>query len=161
MSKFLKISEKQYFTDDMDKLINYADIKLPRRATTGSAGYDIYSPCDFTIAQGETFKFPTGIRIKLDPGYFLAIVPRSGIGFSSNIRLSNSYGVIDSDYFYSDNEGHIWVKLFFPKCENVVEAITIKKGNAVCQGIILPYAITEDDDADGIRNGGFGSTSKV
>ena len=63
MSKFLKISEKQYFTDDMDKLINYEDIKLPRRATTGSAGYDIYSPCDFTIAQGETFKFPTGIRI--------------------------------------------------------------------------------------------------
>ena len=83
----------------------YADIGLPRRATVGSAGYDFFAPYDFTLAPGETAKIPTGIRVKMEDGWVLMLFPRSGLGFKYRVQLDNTVGIIDGDYYDSDNEG--------------------------------------------------------
>ena len=132
----------------------YNQIKLPRRATTGSAGYDIYATYGFTLAPGDSILIPTGIRCDIDEGWFLAIYPRSGLGFKYYCRLANTTGVIDEDYAFSDNEGHIMVKL---RNEGDKD-LTINRGDGIAQGILQPYGITYNDNADGVRNGGFGST---
>lgn len=157
--KFDKVTVTQYELDGLRDFIAYKDIKLPKRATKYSAGYDIYSVRDFTLNPGESIKIPTGIKVKLDPDKFLMVVPRSGLGFKYGVRLSNSVGIIDADYSSSDNEGHIWVKLDYPKLDIEQKPMIIKQGDAICQGIILPYFKVENDDTDNIRNGGFGSTN--
>lgn len=155
VAKFEAISAEQ-FKEDFTKGI-YDDIKLPTRATSGSAGYDFYAPYDFIIYPDESIIIPTGIRVKIDPDWVLLLMPKSGLGFKYNLHLSNTLGVIDSDYYYSDNEGHIKAKLI----NGSDRPLEIKKGQGFMQGIFIPYGITEDDDADGIRNGGFGSTEKI
>ena len=163
MAKFLKVSEDNFissldgFSKEEAKKI-YEDIKLPLRATKYSAGYDFYSPFDFTLNPGETIKIPTGIRAKMREDYALFLLPRSGLGFKYRLQLNNTIGLIDADYFYSDNEGHIFAKITNDSNEGKV--ISVKKGEAFIQGVFLSYGITEDDEVNSIRNGGFGSTSK-
>ena len=163
IAKFLKVSEDNFissldgFSKDEAKKI-YEDIKLPLRATKYSAGYDFYSPFDFTLKPGETIKIPTGIRAKMREDYALFLLPRSGLGFKYRLQLNNTIGLIDADYFYSDNEGHIFAKITNDSNEGKV--ISVKKGEAFIQGVFLSYGITEDDEVNSIRNGGFGSTSK-
>lgn len=163
IAKFLKVSEDNFissldgFSKDEAKKI-YEDIKLPLRATKYSAGYDFYSPFDFTLNPGETIKIPTGIRAKMREDYALFLLPRSGLGFKYRLQLNNTIGLIDADYFYSDNEGHIFAKITNDSNEGKV--ISVKKGEAFIQGVFLSYGITEDDEVNSIRNGGFGSTSK-
>lgn len=159
---FHKISRQQAEEDKVLDLLPYEEIKLPKRATAGSAGYDFYSLSDFTLNPGEEIKIPTGIRCIIPEGYFLMIVPRSGIGFRYGVRLRNSTGIVDADYSNSDNEGHIWVKLDYPELSRVEQKpLVIKKGEAICQGIILPFAVFKNEEKDfQIRNGGFGSTSR-
>ncbi len=134
----------------------YADIRLPRRATAGSAGYDFFSTLDFTLEPGREIKVATGIRARIDEGWVLSIYPRSGLGFKYRLRLNNTVGIIDSDYYNSSNEGHIFIKVV--NCGE--KTLTIKKGEAFAQGIFTEYGITADDAADGVRDGGFGSTTK-
>ena len=104
-------------------------------------------------------KIPTGIRVELDSDKVLFCVPRSGLGFKYGLELCNTIGVIDADYSGSDNEGHIWVELHYPEYLNNT-TLEIKKGEAMFQGIILPYFKVEDDNVETIRNGGQGSTTK-
>lgn len=163
VAKFHKVSESRFLDDYKDKFGTEAlaecfeNIKLPKRATVGSAGYDFFAPFDFTLAPGEEITIPTGIRAEIAKGYVLMIYPRSGLGFKFKLRLNNTVGIIDSDYFYSDNEGHIMIRM--TNCsEN--KTLSVDKGNGFAQGIFMPFGITEDDDASGIRNGGFGSTTK-
>ena len=162
IAKFLKVSEDNFissldgFSKEEAKKI-YEDIKLPLRATKYSAGYDFYSPFDFTLNPGETIKIPTGIRAKMREDYALFLLPRSGLGFKYRLQLNNTIGLIDADYFYSDNEGHIFAKITNDSNEGKV--ISVKKGEAFIQGVFLSYGITEDDEVNSIRNGGFGSTS--
>ena len=80
---------------------------FPKRATSGSAGYDFYAPCGISLKPGETVKVLTGIRARIDEGWVLTLYPRSGLGFRYRLQLNNTVGVIDSDYYGSDNEGHI------------------------------------------------------
>lgn len=136
----------------------YEDIKLPKRATAGSAGYDFYMPETFTLAPGETLKIPTGIRAEMDIEWVLKCYPRSGLGFKYRLQLNNTVGIIDSDYFHSDNEGHIFAKVTNDSNEN--KTVELKKGTGFMQGIFIEYGITVDDDATEKRNGGFGSTTK-
>lgn len=136
----------------------YEDIKLPKRATKGSAGYDFHTPFTFSLKPGETIKIPTGIRAKMEENWVLKLYPRSGLGFKFRLQLNNTVGIIDSDYFNSDNEGHIFAKI--TNDSNEGKTVSLEKGAGFMQGIFLEYGITVDDDADGIRNGGFGSTSK-
>ena len=136
----------------------YNSLKLPKRATAGSAGYDFYTPFDITLEPGETVKIPTGIRAKMENGWVLMIFPRSGLGFKYRLMLDNTVGVIDSDYYYSDNEGHIFIKITNDSNEGKI--VDVPCGGGFAQGVFLPYGITEDDDTTDERNGGFGSTDR-
>ncbi|MBQ8933724.1 MAG: deoxyuridine 5'-triphosphate nucleotidohydrolase [Lachnospiraceae bacterium] len=140
--------------EEAEKL--WEQIRLPKRATAGSAGYDICTPVDICLKPGESMKIPTGIRAGMRQDYCLFIVPRSGLGSRYRFQLNNTTGVIDSDYFFSDNEGHIFVPMINDSREGKV--LELKAGSAFVQGIFCPFGITEDDDAEGTRNGGFGST---
>ena len=130
----------------------YEAIQLPRRGTKESAGYDFFTPFPVTCTSVSPVTIPTGVRIILNPGTFLMCVPRSGLGFKYGIHLRNSVGIIDSDYAWADNMGHIMAKI------TTEEPFKLAQGDRFMQGIILPFFITEDDSADGARTGGFGST---
>lgn len=167
VAKFLKVSKQQFIKDFKDTFpkydetaINtiYESLKLPKRATVGSAGYDFYTPIDFTLKPHETIKIPTGIRVSIHEGWVLAIFPRSGLGFKYRLQLNNTVGIIDSDYFNSDNEGHIFIKITNDSNED--KTVELKAGQGFGQGIFLQYGIVEDDDTTDERNGGFGSTTK-
>lgn len=167
VAKFSKVSKelfvsamledfKQYSAMDVEAM--YDALKLPKRATKGSAGYDFYTPFPFQLKAGETIKIPTGIRCEMNEDWVLCIYPRSGLGFKFRLQLNNTVGIIDSDYFYSDNEGHIFIKITNDSREG--KTVELKTGDGFAQGIFMPYGITVDDETDGIRNGGFGSTQK-
>lgn len=136
----------------------YSEIKLPKRATKKSAGYDFYAPYDFTLHPGETIKIATGIRVILDDDKFLMCAPRSSHGFKARIQLDNTIGIIDADYSDSDNEGHIMLKL--TNDSHTGESIYVEEGTGMMQAIISKYYITDDDDSTESRNGGLGSTTK-
>lgn len=159
---FSKVSKDQFMTDvgKFSYITSedcYEEIKLPNRATKGSAGYDIFMPFSVTIRSEGTCTVPTGIKIQLPADTFLMIVPRSSLGFKFQLGLANTVGIIDSDYFNnSDNEGHIMVRLV----NNGKHPVHIEKGDAFCQGIILPFGKTIDDHPGGKRIGGIGSTNK-
>lgn len=168
VAKFEKVSLEQFVQDWIDafkdtytetEIVNiYDNIKLPKRATKGSAGYDFYTPINITLRPNETIKIPTGIRCFMDEDWVLKLYPRSGLGFKYRLQLNNTVGIIDSDYFYSDNEGHIMAKITNDTNED--KNVIVEVGDGFMQGIFVQYGITFDDEADGIRNGGFGSTTK-
>ena len=133
-------------------------IPLPVRATVGSAGYDLYSPCDFVLLPGEQILIPTGIRVQIVEGWLLALFPRSGLGFKYRFQLDNSVGIIDSDYYRAKNEGHILLRMTNDTREG--KTLSVRVGEGIAQGIFLPYGITVDDQATGVRIGGFGSTTQ-
>lgn len=165
VARFEKVSLEQFkkdYYDTFNTLENveeiYNDIKLPTRATKGSAGYDYFAPFDITLKPGETIKIPTGIRCYMEEGWVLKNYPRSGLGFKFRLQLNNTVGIIDSDYYYSSNEGHIMSKITNDSNEN--KTVSIKKRDGFIQGIFLEYGITYDDEVNEIRDGGFGSTTK-
>lgn len=134
----------------------YDRIQLPARATSGSAGYDFKAPFAFCLEPGTTIKIPTGIRVKIDEGWWLGCLPRSGLGFKYRLQLNNTMGVIDSDYYSSSNEGHIFAKI--TNDSNEEKTINVKPGDGFMQAIFIPYGITYSDSSSGIRDGGMGST---
>lgn len=165
IAEFEKVSFEQFAKDWSKNFPNisadevYANIKLPQRATSGSAGYDFYAPCDLTIKKGESLLIPTGIRAKIDEGWVLNIFPRSGLGFKHRIQLDNTVGIIDADYYNSSNEGHIMIKLSCDAHDDG-HTVSVSAGDGFAQGIFMQFGIVFDDAADGIRDGGFGSTTK-
>lgn len=160
MNAFERISQAQYSkdTENFGLSLDVQNVKLPVRATAHSAGYDIFSVVDFVLKPDETIKLPTGLKVKMDDDRFLAVVPRSGLGFKYKLRLDNTVGIIDADYYgNAKNEGHIFVK--FTNCGK--ETLSVSAGDAICQGIFLKYFLTDDDSAKGMRTGGLGSTGGV
>ncbi len=167
IAKFYKVSFEQFkegyvdsFGEAEDDVIReiYDRIQLPRRATSGSAGYDFFTPVPLTIRPGETVKIPTGVRVEMEENWALMCYPRSGLGFKYRMQLNNTVGIIDSDYFYSDNEGHIFSKVTNDSKEG--RTVELKAGAAFMQGVFVEYGITTDDEVTEVRNGGFGSTSR-
>ena len=156
IAKFTHVSEAQY-AEAMQRqdCLPLSEVSLPKRATAGSAGYDFVSTLDVTIPAGGTALIPTGIRAEMEPGWVLLLFPRSSLGFKYGMRLSNTVGVIDSDYAFAKNEGHIMVKLRNP----LSEPVTIGRGERFCQGVFLPYGTAEEDEVLTGRTGGFGSTN--
>lgn len=144
--------------DDQEIERIYADIKLPQRATKGSAGYDFFTPVPLLLRPGKTAKIPTGIRVEMQENWVLQCYPRSGLGFKFRLQLNNTVGIIDSDYFFSDNEGHIFAKITNDSNED--KTVELEAGSGFMQGIFMEYGITLDDDVATSRNGGFGSTSR-
>lgn len=167
IAKFHKVSYEQFkegwkdtFGETEEEKIQeiYEGIKLPKRATSGSAGYDFYAPVTFSLKPGETVKIPTGIRVEMEENWVLKCYPRSSLGFKYRLQLNNTVGIIDSDYFYSDNEGHIFAKL--TNDTNEEKTAEMPGGTGFMQGIFVEYGITFDDDVTSVRNGGLGSTTK-
>lgn len=168
MNKFEKVSFEQFRegylkcfpeADDEDDYIEYIynHLILPNRATSGSAGYDFHSPFDFILDSGTSIMIPTGVRVKIDEGYFLGLFPRSSLGFKYRLQFDNTIPVVDCDYYGADNEGHIFAKL--TNDSKIEKTLRVNMGESFMQGIFIPFGITDDDDATGIRNGGFGSTN--
>lgn len=150
---------------------NYKKIKLPSRATSGSVGFDFYLPHNLSLNMGEFIIIATGIRCQMKEGYSLDIYPKSGLGFKNFTTIANTVGIIDSDYFYSDNEGHILVKLInkgfhiirdkLNPDEDVYRILNRKQGESFVQGILHEcFGATNDNDNTEmkVRNGGFDST---
>ena len=154
IAQFFKVSEKEFVKSGTHE--QYLKVRLPRRATRGSAGYDFFLTENLSLAPGQTVKIATGIRVKMDEGWVLKIYPRSSLGFKYRLTMDNTVGIIDSDYFYAENEGHIFIKM--TNCGNL--PISLSSGSAFAQGIFCEYGITADDDCDAERTGGFGSTDK-
>lgn len=167
IAQFFKVSYEQYkeayldtYGDAAEEEIKkvYDSIKLPKRATLGSAGYDFFAPVAITLEPGKTVKVPTGIRAKMENDWVLKLYPRSGLGFKYRLQLNNTVGIIDSDYYNSDNEGHIFAKI--TNDSNEGKTVEIAEGTGFMQGIFIEYGITLDDEVTDVRNGGFGSTTK-
>ena len=130
-------------------------INLPKRATKHSAGYDIESAETITINPGEIKKVPTGLKVAMEYDEALFVYPRSSLGIKKQLITSNAAGVVDADYYNNeDNEGHLMVPILnFGK-----EPVTIQKGERIAQGIFQKFFTTDDDQANGDRKGGFGSS---
>lgn len=168
VAQFFKVSRELFVQAVKEDFPQYAEeeirnmydsLKLPQRATRGSAGYDFFAPFAFSLVPGETIKIPTGIRVRMEEDWVLKLYPRSGLGFKYRLQMNNTVGIIDSDYYNSDNEGHIFVKL--TNASNEGRTLELAAGMGFAQGIFLEYGITVDDEAEGVRNGGFGSTTKA
>lgn len=159
ITEFEDAFRKTFSEYDKDSIhLIYEKLVIPRRATKGSAGYDFFAPTDICLKPGESINVPTGIRVKIDENWVLKLYPRSSLGFKYRLQLNNTVGIIDSDYYYSDNEGHIFVKITNDSNEN--KAVYISAGTAFVQGIFVEYGITIDDNVEEKRNGGFGSTTR-
>ena len=160
---FEKVSYDEYLSacrkcyDEVDEDVvrkDWENIRLPERATAGSAGYDFFMPRPLNFYPLENKFFPTGIRCQIAHGWVLICCPKSGLGNKYGMRLVNTIGVIDSDYYYSDNEGHIMAGV------TVGKKLSLHAGDKLMQGLFIPFGVTCNDSADGVRNGGFGSTGK-
>lgn len=163
ITEFQKISFQQFqkdaiqngFTQDLEAA--YSQIHLPKRATSGSAGYDFYLPFDLDLLPGESKIIPTGIRCKMNEELVLQIYPRSSLGFKYRLQLDNTVGIIDSDYYNAINEGHIMVKV--TNCTVEGKSVSLSKQTRFAQGLFLQYFKVKDDDVKENRIGGIGSTN--
>lgn len=181
IATFRKVSYEQYLKDctallrdnysKRDFAKEYENIKLPSRATSGSVGFDFYLPFGISLSERQFIVIPTGIRCEIQEGYSLDIYPKSGIGFKTFATIANTVGIIDSDYYFSDNEGHIMIKLinkgfdvaydYYDSNAFVGRRLNRKAGESFVQGIFHEcFGATNDNDNHEmkIRNGGFDST---
>ena len=157
MRKFEKISFEQFKKDIKNDKELYESYNLPRRSTKNSAGYDFEALYNYTLKPGEIMKIPTGIKVQMESDDVLFLIDRSSMGFKYNVRMTNQVGVIDADYYNSDNEGHMWIKIQNEGDKDYI----VKKGDSMIQGIFIKYLKTDDDiESQKVRNGGIGSTNK-
>ena len=130
---------------------------LPKRSTQHSAGYDFVAAETITIDPGAIKLVPTNVKSYMQEGEVLYLYDRSSNPRKRGIVLSNSVGVIDKDYYGNpDNDGNIHAQ--FTNITN--DVVTIEKVTAMMQGVFMPFLLADDDDASGVRVGGFGSTDQ-
>ena len=132
---------------------------LPRRATLGSAGYDLCACIEqpLTVKPGQTVPVPTGLAMEIPAGYAGLIYARSGIAVKRGLAPANKVGVIDADY-----RGEILVALY----NQGTEPQSIEHGERIAQMIVTPYLTADfvqaDQLSDTVRGeGGFGSTGRI
>lgn len=131
------------------------NIVLPTRSTKKSAGYDFRCLEAFQIEPGKTYLVKTGVKAMMDDDDVLLIFPRSSLAVKKGLRLTNSVAVIDADYFGNEkNDGEIMISLF----NFTDQAVSIDANERIAQGIFVKYGTVEDDEAEGERKGGYGST---
>ena len=133
------------------------EIQLPTRSDPRSAGYDFYVIEDVEIPPYGMVMLPTNVKAYMQDDEVLILANRSSNPGKKGLILANSIGVVDKDYYGNeDNDGHIMFA-FYNFFDQDVE---IKKGDTIGQAIFQKYYIADDDNAEGERVGGFGSTSK-
>lgn len=133
---------------------NGGEIKLPTRATKGSAGYDFYSPISVDIEPMCSQMIWTDVCSKFEDDEVLLINVRSSMG-KQPVMIANTQGIIDPSYYGNpDNGGNIGIRLF-----NLGKTIyTVHAGDRVAQGMFIKYLTTDDDNTTAARVGGYGST---
>jgi len=131
-----------------------ASVRLPSYETAGAAGFDLAANADLTVAPGEVTLVPTGLVIEVPAGHFLGVFARSSTPLRRGLMVANGVGVVDSDYCGPKDEIKIEVLNF------TSAPVAIKRGDRLAQGIIIPYARAEWQEAAPERptRGGFGST---
>lgn len=174
VAEFNKVSFEQFWTslhfsnDNLKEFVKsmFDGFDLPKRSTTNSAGYDFYSPVHFVLKPGETLKIPTGIKAIMQPNVFFAIFPRSSVGMKYKCTLDNTVGIIDADFSSEKSIGHIMLQFtnhhkrsIFPWV-NKKHTWVVNPNDRICQGIFIPYGITNDDLVNTERTGGMGSTGQ-
>ena len=128
---------------------------LPKRQTKNSAGYDFYALEDVVIPAHEERNLNTGIKVCMPADEHLELHIRSSYGIKYGLMLNNCVGIIDADYYNNpDNEGEILARI--RNCSD--ETVIICKGDRFCQGIFVKHYLVDNDDADGERTGGVGSS---
>ena len=167
--RFEKVSFEQ-FAADMEKWMQelswemhevyYNSVKLPKRQTKGSAGYDIASPMRLILLPGQQAVIPSGIRAVFTDEeletWHLEVFIRPSQAIKRGLNIINQVKIIDADYFQGENGGDILLAL-----KNTSrKIIEIAPGESICQGIFKIHGLTSDDDAEGNRSGGVGSTGK-
>ena len=164
IARFEKVSFEQFAKDCKSLMYAYPEsqlkeiyekITIPKRATTGSAGYDFMTPFSLRLWPREKVVVPSGIRCYIEEGYCMLGFVRSSLGIKKDINLSNETIVLDGDYYDADNEGHIMISLRNVGNKN----FHCEAGERLVQGVFLPFGITEDDSVSEIRTGGIGSTN--
>ena len=161
MRKFEIISDIQWEKDIEEEYTTQCgreNAVKPRRGTKHSAGYDFISPVEIVIPAHKMAKIPSGVKAAMNEDEILSIYPRSSIGFKTGIRLANTVGIVDSDYYNNNNnEGHIFIKFYNPTDEDYL----IHIGDKIAQGIFTKYLIVDDEEEILTeRVGGLGSTGK-
>ena len=167
--RFEKVSFEQ-FSADMEKWMQdfswemhevyYDSVKLPKRQTKGSAGYDIASPMRLIIEPGEQVVIPSGIRAVFSDEeletWHLEVFAGQACQSGEGLNITNQVEIINADHFQGENEGDILLAL-----KNTSrKIIDIAQGERICQGIFKIHGLTTDDDAEGHRSGGVGSTGR-
>ena len=136
-------------------------ITMPVRKNKHSAGYDVAAAEDCVIPAYKPGQKPTlvktGLKAYCPDDEFFMLVNRSSNPFKKGLVLANSIGIIDSDYYGNeDNDGH-FMYAYYNFFDHDIE---IKKGDIIGQVIFSKYFMVDNDNAEGIRKGGFGSTNK-
>jgi dUTP pyrophosphatase len=160
---FEKVSFKMFDKKLKEKVTNtkdlYDNMLMPSRATSHSAGYDIFSLYHFALAPGKSIVIPTGLKAYMKEDEYLSIHVRSSAGFKFGIALKNQVGIIDADYYNNpDNEGHILIA--FTNLSEDREWV-VKKDEAIAQAIFHTYLLADGDSFTQTKKrlGGIGSTS--
>jgi len=149
-----KLKEKVPSTKEL-----YESMKMPERATSHSAGYDIFSILSFSLAPGKNIVIPTGLKAYMKRDEYCSIHVRSSAGFKFGIALRNQVGIIDADYYENrENDGHILIAFTNHSDREWI----IKKDDAIAQAIFHKYLLSDRDTfkPTSKRNGGIGSTNK-
>lgn len=156
MRKFEIVSEKEFLKTNT--LEEYKKIVIPKRATNFSAGYDFYLPYKIVINPNESVLIKTGIKAMMNSDEVLILAIRSSLGVKKGLQLNNQIGIIDSDYYNnSNNEGHIFVKLY----NEGKEKFCVNKKDRLCQGIFTKFlTVSNEEKINNVRTNGFGSTGK-
>ena len=137
----------------------YKNIRLPKKGTEHSAGYDFYTPIKFLLKPGERMIIPTGVKVYFNETeskmWHLQLHIRSSLGTKKDIVLSNGTGIIDPDYYGNpDNEGDMLMALY----NRGYNYRHFEVGDRIMQGVFGLHGTVENDDAEGERLGGVGST---
>lgn len=162
VAKFEKVSFEQFKKDWINTFGNepyyllelYNGIKIPKRSTKHSAGHDISIPFSMTIAPNDTLKIPTGIRCKMEEDYAMLVLPRSSLGIKKGMVILNTVPLIDSDYYYADNEGHIFICIK----NTSKEELKLNAGDNIVQAVFVMYGVADEEEIKAERTGGIGST---
>lgn len=144
-----RITEKKYF------IAEGSPYRLPERSTKNAAGYDFYNPERVEINPNEIVYVKTGIKAKFPEEVALLLLNRSSNPKKKGLELANGVGLVDADYYDNpDNEGEI--AFAFKNTKDYI--VTIEEGEKLGQGVFVPFFITNDDNTENERTGGFGST---
>ena len=169
VAKFSKVSFEQFVEDckgilgdvyienKMEYLSEkYKNINIPKRSTACSAGHDISTPFNIKMTPHQSITIPTGLRCEMDRDYVMLIFARSSLGIKKGMTIANTVPVVDADYAYADNEGHIFICIK----NNGEDTLELEEGDKIVQAVFVPFGVADEEEITTERTGGIGSTGK-